>query len=85
MLTLISYQKFPVYRHTTAYIKMTGIVETHLDDTIDKDRLVLKGYDLIKCNQPLNFKRGGVGLYIRESIPKKERPIKMLSINILLK
>ncbi len=48
-----------------------GIVETHLDDTVDDKRLALKGYEFIMNNHPLNKKRGGVGLYIRNSLPKK--------------
>ncbi len=50
-----------------------GIVETHLDDTVDDERLALKGYEFIMNNHPLNKKRGGVGLYIRNSLPKKNR------------
>ena len=53
---------------------LLGIVETHLDDTIDQERLALKGYNLITCNHPLNIKRGGVGLYIKESLSNKRRP-----------
>ena len=46
-----------------------GIVETHLDSSIDEGRLALNGYTFIKSNHPLNVKRGGVGLYSKESIP----------------
>ena len=34
----------------------------------------MKGYEFIKCNHPSNIKRGGVGLYINDTLPKKERP-----------
>ena len=34
----------------------------------------MKGYEFIKCNHPSNIKRGGVGLYIKDTLPKKERP-----------
>ena len=53
---------------------LIGIAETHLDDSIDQERLILKGYEFINCNHPLNSKRGGVGLYVKDSLPKKERP-----------
>ena len=43
---------------------LMGVVETHLDDTIDEERLILKGYDLITNSHPSNTKRGGVGLCI---------------------
>ena len=45
------------------------IVEAHLDSSIDEGRLALNGYTFIKNNHPLNVKRGGVGLYIKNSIP----------------
>ena len=53
---------------------LIGIVETHLDDSISQERLALKGYEFITCNHQLNIKRGGVGLYIKDSLPKKLRP-----------
>ena len=53
---------------------LIGIAETHLDDSVDQERLILKGYEFINCNHPLNSKRGGVGLYVKDSLPKKERP-----------
>ena len=52
---------------------LIGVVETHLDDTIDEEGLILKGHDLITNNHPLNTKRGGVGLYIKETLPKTNR------------
>ena len=51
-----------------------GIVETHLDDSFSQERLALKGHEFITCYHPLNIKRGGVGLYIKDSLPKKQRP-----------
>ena len=42
---------------------MIGVVETHLDSTIDESRLVLDGYTFIQSNHPHDIKRGGVGLY----------------------
>ena len=53
---------------------LIGIVETHLDNTVDEDRLSLHGYTFIKDNHPQNVKRGGVGLYIRDSLPSTNRP-----------
>ena len=52
---------------------LIGIVETHLDNTVDKDRLALDGYTFIQDNHPRNVKRGGVGLYIKDSLPSKNR------------
>ena len=52
---------------------LIGITETHLDDAINQERISVNGYDFIKCNNPLNIKRGGVALYIKNSIPKRER------------
>ena len=52
---------------------LIGIVETHIDSTVDEDRLALEGYSFIKDNHPHDVKRGGVGLYIKESLPKKRR------------
>ena len=37
-----------------------GIVETHLDSTIDKDELALNGYTFINENHLQNLKKGGV-------------------------
>ena len=51
-----------------------GIVETHLNSTVDEDRLALDGYTFIKDNHPQNMKRGGVGLYIKDSLASKNRP-----------
>ena len=35
---------------------------------------MLDGYLFIKDNHPLNVKRGGVGLYIKDSFPATNRP-----------
>ena len=56
---------------------LMGVVETHLDDTIDEERLILKGYDLITNSHPSNTKRGGVGLYIKETLPKSNRRLQL--------
>ena len=52
---------------------LIGIVETHLDNTVNKDRLALDGYTFIQDNHPRNVKRGGIGLYIKDSLPSKNR------------
>ena len=52
---------------------MIGIVETHIDSTVDEDKLALGGYRFIKNNHPQDIKRGGVGLYVKESLPSKDR------------
>ena len=53
---------------------LLGIVETHLDNNINQERLAWKGYDLIACSNTSNIKRGGAGLYVRESLSQKNRP-----------
>ena len=50
-----------------------GIAETHLDSIADEDRLALVGNSFYKANSPQNAKRGGVGLYAKDSIPCKHR------------
>ena len=52
---------------------LIGIVETHLDGDIDIDKLNLNGYNSINSNYPQNAKRGGLGLYIKESFPCRRR------------
>ena len=52
---------------------MIGILETHLDITVNNDRLSLESYFFMRNGHPQNMKRGGVGLYIKESLPSKER------------
>ena len=52
---------------------LIGIVETHIDSTVDKDKLAMDGYTLHEANHPQNIKRGGVGLYIKDSLPSKNR------------
>ena len=53
---------------------LIGIVETHIDSTVDKDRLALDWYTFRKENHPKDVKRGGVGLYVKDSLPSKNRP-----------
>ena len=52
---------------------LIGIVETHLDSSLDEDKLGFNGYTFIKSNHPDNVKRGGVGLCIKDSLPSKQR------------
>ena len=58
----------PVYNYD-----IIGIVETHLNSTVDEDRLALDGYTFIKNSHPQNVTRGGVGLYIKDSLISKNR------------
>ena len=51
---------------------LIGIVETHIDSTVDEDKLALGGYRFIKNNHPQDIKRGCVGLYVKESLPSKD-------------
>ena len=53
---------------------LIGIVESHLDKSIDETRLALNGYTLTKANYPQNVKMGGVGLYIKDSLSSPNRP-----------
>ena len=52
---------------------LIAIAETHIDSTIDEGRLALDGYSFIKGNHPHNVKKGGVGLYVKDSLPSKAR------------
>ena len=40
---------------------------------VKRCKLALNGYTFIKKNHPQNVKRGGVGLYIKDSLPSKRR------------
>ena len=53
---------------------LLGIVETHIDSFVDETKLLIPGYTFVKSNHPSNTKRGGVGLYIKETFPARERP-----------
>ena len=48
---------------------LVGIVEIHLNDTIDCSKLDINGYTFMNSNHLHNVKRGGVGLYVRNSFP----------------
>ena len=61
-------QKYFIYNYDPL-----GIVESSLENSIDQEGRALKGYTLIACNHPLNMTGVGVGLYIKESLPKKHR------------
>ena len=49
------------------------VVEMHLNGDIAIDKLNLNGYYFINSNHPQNRKRGGIGLYIKESCPCRRR------------
>ena len=53
---------------------LIGIAETHLDSTVDVSKLDLTGYSFLKSNHPNNVKRGGVGLYVKDTFPANSRP-----------
>ena len=52
---------------------LIGAFETHLDSSAEEEKLILNGYSFIRQNHPQDIKRGGVGLYIKDSMPYKER------------
>ena len=60
-----------------------GIVDTHLDDTFNQERLAMKGYEFIKCNHPSNIKGDGVGLYIKDTLPKRKGQTLQYYLNAL--
>ena len=51
-----------------------AITETHLDRKVDKNKLHSDGYTFLNNNHPLDIKRGGVGLYVKDSFPAIRRP-----------
>ena len=52
---------------------LIGIVETHLDNTVNEGNLSLRGYNLTTSNHPGNLNKEGVGLYVKESFLAKNR------------
>ena len=52
---------------------LIGIVETHLNSTVDENKIGLNGYSFHKSNHPQDLKCGGVGLYVKESLPARKR------------
>ena len=59
---------------------LIAVTETHLDSSInlpencaEAAKLEISGYQFIKRNHPGDTKRGGVGLYFKETLPLKER------------
>ena len=63
---------FEAYNSVYKY-DLIGVVETHLNDSDDESRLQLEGYSFVTSNHPFNVKRGGVALYVKDSIPMKHR------------
>ena len=51
-----------------------AIIETHFDSKVDKNKLDIAGYTFLNNNHPLDIKRGGVGLYVKDSFPAIRRP-----------
>ena len=52
---------------------LIGIVETHLDSTAEESKLALNGYSFLRSNHPQDLKRGGVGLYVKDTFPARNR------------
>ena len=49
------------------------VYETCLDDSVELPEKMLDNYFFIFKNNPLNTKRGGVGLFYKDSLPLKVR------------
>ena len=49
---------------------MIGLSETFLDSSIppNYERLYMKGYKLIRADNPSDRKKGGVGIYYKEFV-----------------
>ena len=45
-----------------------GITESWADERISNEEIGLDGYELFRCDRPLDIKGGGVLLYIRSSL-----------------
>ena len=58
-----------VYNHD-----LIGIVETHLNSTVDEHKIGLNGYSFHKSNHPQDVECGCIGLYVKESLPARRRP-----------
>ena len=52
---------------------LIGIVETHVDSTADESKLALNGYSFLKGNHPQDLKRSGIGIYIKDTFPARNR------------
>ena len=50
-----------------------SVYETCLNDTVELPQSMLNNYNFIACNNPLNTKRGGVGLFYKNDLPLKVR------------
>ena len=68
---MIFYVSLVAYNSVCKY-DLIGTVETQFDSTVDED--ALDGYTFVWENHPQNVKRGGVGLYIKDAIPSRNRP-----------
>ena len=57
------------------------VSESYLDSTFSSDRkdINIKGYKLVRADNPNNIKRGGVCAYFRESLPVRVMPNHCLS------
>ena len=50
-----------------------SLCETSLNDSITLPDVMLEDYSFISCNNPLNVKHGGVGLFYKNTLPVKQR------------
>ena len=44
---------------------LIGLMETHLDSTINDSKLTRNGYSFLTSSHPKNVKQGGIALYVR--------------------
>ena len=60
---------------TTSNFDIVCLSETFLDSTIPDDdvNIQMNGYSLQRADHPNNFKRGGVCIYFKESLPLIKR------------
>ena len=77
-LNSIAAHNFSKINPLKAYLKIhkTDIVslcETYLDSSflINDENLVIRGYNLVRCDHPTNSKPGGVCIYYKDSLPLK--------------
>ena len=62
-----------LYTNVLRKFDLICLSETFLNSSLqnDDDRLVLKGSKLVRADKASDFKRGGVYIYFKESLPIK--------------
>ena len=58
---------------------LVSLCETSLNDTVDLPDSFLQDYISISSNKPANTRRGGVGLYYKNTLPIKRIRIRIIS------